>query len=238
MMVLFINVNIGQRVEVKLPSGIFKGTVRFKGSIVTKPGEWVGIELDQPVGTHNGCYIGRRYFQCPDRHGVFVSANQVRFIRLKRRLFNSYRSVNQSTVDSTLFNSIKDEAMQNAERNRKSKSTEDLSVGTECDPWMTQSRRYPRLQAISKMIPAATMVRPRTTQSLCYSYRSTPVHAEYWQDVEQFNPSPTIPKTHMPHSAQKRLVRLGWGEGHLIREHTVNTYRETVKRHRWNDVTI
>ena len=45
-MVLFDNVFPGQRVEVRWDNGIYKGTVRYKGPVATKKGEWVGLELD------------------------------------------------------------------------------------------------------------------------------------------------------------------------------------------------
>lgn len=47
-MVLFDNVFPGQRVEVRWNDGIYKGTVRYKGPIATKSGEWVGVALDYP----------------------------------------------------------------------------------------------------------------------------------------------------------------------------------------------
>lgn len=36
------------------------------------------------VGENDGMVLGRRYFQCPLYHGVFVRANNVRFIPLIR----------------------------------------------------------------------------------------------------------------------------------------------------------
>lgn len=47
-MVLFINVYVGQRVEVYWGYGIFRGTVMYKGCLATKHGDWVGIALDKP----------------------------------------------------------------------------------------------------------------------------------------------------------------------------------------------
>jgi hypothetical protein len=47
-MVLHQNVNIGQRVEVKLHNRIYRGTVKYKGAIIHKPGDWVGVSLEQP----------------------------------------------------------------------------------------------------------------------------------------------------------------------------------------------
>uniref|UniRef100_A0A1I8FCD2 CAP-Gly domain-containing protein n=1 Tax=Macrostomum lignano TaxID=282301 RepID=A0A1I8FCD2_9PLAT len=38
---------------------------------------YVGIELDQEEGKHDGVYDGRRYFQCKPRKGVFVAFNKL-----------------------------------------------------------------------------------------------------------------------------------------------------------------
>lgn len=47
-MVLHQNVNVGQRVEVKVHNRIYRGTVKYKGSIIHKPGDWVGVSLEKP----------------------------------------------------------------------------------------------------------------------------------------------------------------------------------------------
>jgi dynactin complex subunit len=46
-MVLFHNVNVGQKVEVNIGWGNIKGTVQYKGSLAGKQGEWVGVYLDE-----------------------------------------------------------------------------------------------------------------------------------------------------------------------------------------------
>jgi hypothetical protein len=45
-MVLFHNVNVGQRVEVNLGWGNVHGTVQYKGCLTGKQGDWVGVHLD------------------------------------------------------------------------------------------------------------------------------------------------------------------------------------------------
>jgi dynactin complex subunit len=58
-MVLLSNIVIGQRVEVKYEGKICKGTVRYKGGVGNRPGEWVGVELDAPgqYGCSNILYV-------------------------------------------------------------------------------------------------------------------------------------------------------------------------------------
>ena len=51
-MVLFVNVNLNQRVEVHYCRAVFRGTVRYKGSIANKRGDWVGVALDKPSKHH------------------------------------------------------------------------------------------------------------------------------------------------------------------------------------------
>lgn len=49
------------------------GTVKYIGPLAEdRSGEaWLGVELSEPVGRHSG----RRYFECAERHGLFVKAS-------------------------------------------------------------------------------------------------------------------------------------------------------------------
>ena len=48
------------------------GTLRFRGKCAFAPGTWLGVELDRPVGKHDGAFKGERFFRCAPRHGLFV----------------------------------------------------------------------------------------------------------------------------------------------------------------------
>jgi len=48
------------------------GTVRYIGTVKFAPGEWVGLELAQPGGMHNGTVMGVSYFACAPKHGAFA----------------------------------------------------------------------------------------------------------------------------------------------------------------------
>lgn len=50
-MVLFENLKIGSRVQANWHGRIVKGTVRYKGGLVTREGDWAGVELDEPGET-------------------------------------------------------------------------------------------------------------------------------------------------------------------------------------------
>ena len=39
--------------------------------------EWIGVEMDEEIGTHDGSLFGVRYFTCADRHGVFAQTSQL-----------------------------------------------------------------------------------------------------------------------------------------------------------------
>ena len=39
--------------------------------------EWIGVEMDEEIGTHDGSLFGARYFTCADRHGVFAQTSQL-----------------------------------------------------------------------------------------------------------------------------------------------------------------
>lgn len=63
-------VSVGDHVTVKGEPG----QVRFVGNTAFADGEWVGIELEQPVGKNDGSVSGTRYFECQNsgQYGVFV----------------------------------------------------------------------------------------------------------------------------------------------------------------------
>lgn len=46
-MVLFHNINVGQKVEVNIGWGSIRGTVQYKGCLAGKQGEWVGVYLEE-----------------------------------------------------------------------------------------------------------------------------------------------------------------------------------------------
>jgi dynactin complex subunit len=54
--------------DVVVIMGKRKGAVRFIGPTAFGPGEWVGVELEKPTGTHDGCVNGqvRMYIMSQD----------------------------------------------------------------------------------------------------------------------------------------------------------------------------
>ena len=94
---------------------------------------------------------------------------------------------------------------------------------------------FPLRHAVGNSIPAATMLKQKLQYDKCYGYRTSPFHVEYDVHPEEFVSSPTIPKTHMPHTALKRQIYRGWEDSdHYVRDMTVNTGRESMYYRTWN----
>ncbi|KAJ1858243.1 hypothetical protein LPJ57_007051 [Coemansia sp. RSA 486] len=72
-------ITLGSRCEVTTVAGELKrrGVVRFVGKTQFRPGFWVGIEYDEPVGKNDGSVDGVSYFKCVPEHGSFVRPDKV-----------------------------------------------------------------------------------------------------------------------------------------------------------------
>eukprot|EP00762_Andalucia_godoyi_P006401 ANDGO_02845.mRNA.1 Tubulin-specific chaperone B len=51
-----------------------RGVVAFVGKVSFAKGYWIGLQLDEPVGKHDGEVKGKRYFKAPAYCGVMVPA--------------------------------------------------------------------------------------------------------------------------------------------------------------------
>jgi len=49
-----------------------QATIRYLGSLHSEDGDWVGLELKEASGNTDGIFNGKRYFECPHSHGLFV----------------------------------------------------------------------------------------------------------------------------------------------------------------------
>ncbi|CAI8048392.1 Tubulin-folding cofactor B [Geodia barretti] len=72
-------VAVGARCEVTVGDSLPKrGTVMFVGLTKFKPGYWVGVKYDEPVGKNDGSVFGERYFECQRMYGAFVKPTSVK----------------------------------------------------------------------------------------------------------------------------------------------------------------
>ncbi|EEC48107.1 predicted protein, partial [Phaeodactylum tricornutum CCAP 1055/1] len=67
---------VGQRCQVE--PGQRRGEIAFIGKLSQeKPGHWVGVRFDEPVGQNNGVDNGVVFFEAMDRYGAFVRGKKV-----------------------------------------------------------------------------------------------------------------------------------------------------------------
>lgn len=55
-----------------LVSSKYRATVRFIGATDFAAGVWVGLELEKPIGKHEGTVLDRTYFRTAPKHATFV----------------------------------------------------------------------------------------------------------------------------------------------------------------------
>ncbi|XP_050439268.1 restin homolog isoform X12 [Adelges cooleyi] len=68
---------VGDRVIISSGQGSKLGVLRYRGAAQFAPGEWCGIELDDPLGKNNGSVEGIKYFECEDKFGLFAPIGKV-----------------------------------------------------------------------------------------------------------------------------------------------------------------
>lgn len=53
------------------------GVISFIGQTHFQGGTWIGVELDTPTGKNDGTVQGIQYFQCKQKHGIFVRCDKL-----------------------------------------------------------------------------------------------------------------------------------------------------------------
>ncbi|XP_055713433.1 restin homolog isoform X15 [Phlebotomus papatasi] len=68
---------VGDRVIVSSGFGSRPGVLKYIGETQFAPGNWCGVQLDDPTGKNDGSVDGIRYFDCVDKYGIFVPLAKV-----------------------------------------------------------------------------------------------------------------------------------------------------------------
>lgn len=71
-------VSVGSRFEAEVDRMTRRGVVRYIGKTRFKPGFWVGVEYDEPLGKHDGTVDGEAYFNCRPNHGAFLRPDRIK----------------------------------------------------------------------------------------------------------------------------------------------------------------
>ncbi|EDQ86800.1 uncharacterized protein MONBRDRAFT_27930 [Monosiga brevicollis MX1] len=94
------SVEVGDRVRVTTNDAT--GLVRFVGPVHFRANvELVGVQLDAPVGKHNGTVHGQEYFRCKPNHGVLVAPDKV--VILSKALANIAQTPRKASATQVDF---------------------------------------------------------------------------------------------------------------------------------------
>ncbi|KAI6654254.1 Kinesin-like protein KIF13A [Oopsacas minuta] len=74
-----VDFKLNDTVLVDLKAGNKVGKVRYIGTFLpAKDNEiWVGLQLHEPIGKHNGTVESKVYFKCKEKHGAFVPLSKI-----------------------------------------------------------------------------------------------------------------------------------------------------------------
>jgi tubulin-folding cofactor B len=70
---LIASMKVGDRCQVRVVGAPTRlGTVMYLGELDKKPGYFVGVKYDEPMGKNDGLVEGKRYFECAPNYGSFT----------------------------------------------------------------------------------------------------------------------------------------------------------------------
>lgn len=78
---------VGESIQVRPYN--WSGVISFIGPTQFAPGNWIGVTLDAPTGKHDGSVQGVTYYNCKQKHGIFVKADKLMLDKRGRALHNS-----------------------------------------------------------------------------------------------------------------------------------------------------
>lgn len=100
------------------------GIIRYIGQLETdrkenNKEEWIGIELYEPKGKHNGTLNGKKYFECEEKHGLFVKLE-----KLKNNINNEKQLNNSAFLESTIYSLLENDDLSKSKEKRYKKKFE------------------------------------------------------------------------------------------------------------------
>ncbi|KAL3319105.1 CAP-GLY domain-containing linker protein 1 [Cichlidogyrus casuarinus] len=91
---------IGSRVRVNKDDSKV-GIVAFIGKTTFAPGEWIGINLDSPLGKNDGSVQGTQYFQADPNHGLFARIANVELLQIATSQFAAPSAISGTSTPAT-----------------------------------------------------------------------------------------------------------------------------------------
>jgi len=237
-MVLFQNLSLHQEVEVLHYGQMFAAKVRYLGSLALRRGDWVGLELFQPVGDTDGMHRARRYFFVRQDFGMFTTADRLRFKHLKRHVKNSYRQLDKvSAVDTELFAdwTRSEEPYYLKESNKEKEKF-----------YLSKPKSYHLNHNVGNRIPSVAMLKAKKSQRSSATNRGL----QYGNTDDFFITPPSVPQDHIPADVLRTELKRRCSTSLLLhppRQHNVSTLRDSlhgadIRRPNsarwWNDIAM
>ncbi|XP_052852573.1 restin homolog isoform X18 [Drosophila gunungcola] len=113
---------VGDRVIVSSGFGSRPGILRYLGETQFAPGNWCGVELDEPSGKNDGAVDDIRYFECKPKYGVFVPIAKVSLSPSSKKTRLSRTGSRESLTSIGTMNSIATTATSRMRMNAQRKS--------------------------------------------------------------------------------------------------------------------
>ncbi|XP_055713416.1 restin homolog isoform X4 [Phlebotomus papatasi] len=120
---------VGDRVIVSSGFGSRPGVLKYIGETQFAPGNWCGVQLDDPTGKNDGSVDGIRYFDCVDKYGIFVPLAKVTLSPSAKKTFARIPRSN-SKESLTSIGTLGSMASTNTSRLRMGANAQRLSSST------------------------------------------------------------------------------------------------------------
>ncbi|XP_053694329.1 restin homolog isoform X3 [Sabethes cyaneus] len=114
---------VGDRVIVSSGFGSRPGILKYLGETQFASGNWCGVQLDEASGKNDGSVDGIKYFDCPDKYGIFVPIAKVTLSPSARKTRLSRSGSKESLTSVGTMSSIATTATSRLRMSAQRKST-------------------------------------------------------------------------------------------------------------------